>query len=55
MDNIVVMNSQIMRHIARLNDLCEYIYNIIYFYQLVGSLIQFNNSCFKKLILYMRV
>ena len=26
MDNIVVMNSQIMRHIARLNDLCEYIY-----------------------------
>lgn len=28
MDNIVVMNSQIMRHIARLNDLCEYIYNI---------------------------
>ena len=26
MDNIVVMNSQIMRHIARLNDLCEYMY-----------------------------
>ena len=41
MDNIVVMNSQIMRHIARLNDLCEYIYGT-YFYQLVGSLIQFN-------------
>lgn len=28
-DNIVVINSQIMRHIARLNDLCEYIYKFL--------------------------
>ena len=48
MDNIVVVNSQIMRHIARLNDLCEY--NFFFFYQLVGYL-QYNKyGCFKKLI-----
>ena len=29
MDNIFVINSQIMRHIARLNDLCEYIYTFL--------------------------
>ena len=35
MDNIVVINSQIMRHIARLNDLCEYIYIFSWFFNTV--------------------